>query len=83
MRPFKEGAFLLAKRTGSPVIPIVHTGSENTFPLGSGILLGRANIRIRVLDEIPASVVDELDVKALMALVREVMEKGLSQLESE
>ncbi len=32
MRPFKEGAFLLAKRASTGIIPIVLTGSENTFP---------------------------------------------------
>jgi 1-acyl-sn-glycerol-3-phosphate acyltransferase len=83
MRPFKEGAFLLAKKTGCPVLPIVHTGSENTFPLGSGILLGKAHIRIRVLDEIPSSTVEELDVKSLMILVRKNMEEGLAKLETE
>jgi 1-acyl-sn-glycerol-3-phosphate acyltransferase len=81
MRPFKEGAFLLAKRTGNPVIPIVVSGSENTFPLGSGILMGKAHIRIRVLEEIPSRQVDELEMKELMALVRERMEAGLEQLD--
>lgn len=83
MRPFKEGAFLLAKRTGSPIIPIVLIGSEHTFPLGNGWLMGPARIRIRVLDEIPTSTVEELEVKALMALVREKMEEGLKKLEGE
>jgi 1-acyl-sn-glycerol-3-phosphate acyltransferase len=82
MRPFKEGAFLLAKRTSSPIIPIILTGSEKTFP-GSGFLMAKANIRIKVLDEIPASTVDEMDVKTLMALVRQNMEEGLVQLELE
>ena len=80
MRIFKEGAFLLAKRTKSPIIPIVHTGSENTFPGGSWIM-GRAHIRIRVLDEIPAETVSKLDVKSLMSLTREKMEAGLASLE--
>ncbi len=81
MRPFKEGAFLLAKRTGSPIIPIVITGSENTFPLGSLVLIGNARIRIRVLDEIPAETVTGMEVKALMELVRKRMEEELKQLE--
>ncbi len=80
MRPFKEGAFLLAKRTGSPIIPIVHTGSENTFAKGSWFM-NKAHIRIRVLDEIPSATVDELDVQALMDLVRKRMEAGLEQIE--
>ena len=83
MRPFKEGAFLLAKRTACGVIPIVHTGSENTFDKGSWILKGKAVIYIRVLDEIPASQVEKLEVKELMMLTRKLMEEGLSRLEEE
>lgn len=82
MRPFKEGAFLLAKRTGAGIIPIVLTGSEKTFP-GRTWVMGPARIRIRVLEEIPAEAIREMDVEALMALVREKMEDGLEQLEQE
>lgn len=83
MRPFKEGAFLLARRTGSGIIPIVHTGSEKTFAPGSWVLKGRAPIYIRVLDEIPAEEVAKMDLKVTMARVREVMEQALDQLEKE
>ena len=83
MRPFKEGAFLLAKRTIAGIIPIVLTGSETTFPLGSGILMGPSHIRIRVLEEIPEQTVEEMEVKALMELVRKRMETGLEELEQE
>ena len=83
MRPFKEGAFKLAKKMGSGIIPIVHIGSEDTFARGSWVLKGRAHIHIRVLDEIPVSEVENLEVKALMDLVRERMETGLAQLEQE
>ena len=83
MRPFKEGAFLLAKKTACGVIPIVHTGSEKTFDRGSWVLKGRAPIHIRVLDEIPASLVEKLNVKELMQLTREKMEEGIEKLEQE
>jgi 1-acyl-sn-glycerol-3-phosphate acyltransferase len=83
MRPFKEGAFLLAKKTGCGVIPIVHTGSEKTFDRGSWALKGKAPIYIRVLDEIPVSEVERLEVKELMMLTREKMEEGLATLERE
>ena len=84
MRPFKEGAFLLAKRTGCGVIPIVHTGSEKTFGReGSWIFKGKAHIYIRVLDEIPASQVEKMEVKELMMLTRELMEEGIAKLEEE
>jgi len=80
MRTFKEGAFLLAKKAGIPIIPIVHIGSQNTFP-GSSWIMGKAAIHIRVLDEIPADRVNSLELKALMEMVRERMETGLAELE--
>ena len=83
MRPFKEGAFLLAKKTGSGIIPIVHIGSEKTVDHGSWVLKGKAPIHIRVLDEIPVSEVEKLDVKELMKLTREKMEEGIARLEQE
>ena len=82
MRPFKEGAFLLAKRAGCGVIPIVHTGSELAFG-GSWIFKGKAHIYIRVLDEIPASQVEMMEVKELQLLIREKMEEGIARLEEE
>ncbi|MGW8314164.1 MAG: lysophospholipid acyltransferase family protein [Bacteroidales bacterium] len=83
MRPFKEGAFLLAKKMGSGIIPIVHTGSEKTFDRGSWVLKGKAGIHIRVLDEIGPETVGQMEIRELMALVRMRMETGLAQLESE
>lgn len=81
MRPFKEGAFLLARKMECGIIPIVHTGTENTFNKGSWVLKGRARIFIRVLDEIPAETVKQMDTRALMALTRQRMEEGLERLE--
>ncbi len=83
MRPFKEGAFLLAKRMGCGVIPIVHTGSEKTFDRGSWVLKGKTTIHIRVLDEIPADKVKKLDVKMLIRIVRQRMVDGITELENE
>jgi 1-acyl-sn-glycerol-3-phosphate acyltransferase len=81
MRPFKEGAFLLAKKTGCGIIPIVHTGSENTFDKGSWVLKGKAPIHIMVMDEIPPETIQGLEVKEIMAMVRELMEQGLEELD--
>lgn len=83
MRPFKEGAFVLAKRMGCGVIPIVHTGSEKTFDRGSWVLKGKTTIQIRVLDEIPAEEVKKLDVKLLIKLIRQLMVDGIAELENQ
>jgi 1-acyl-sn-glycerol-3-phosphate acyltransferase len=83
MRPFKEGAFMLAKKMGCGVIPIVHTGSELTFDRGSWVLKGKTTIRIRVLDEIPAEKVKKMDIKVLTKMVRQEMVDGIASLEKE
>lgn len=84
MGRFREGAFLLAKKSDTPLIPVVHTGSEKTFQHGknSWVLAGRVTIRIRVLDEIPVEKVRELSVPELMEYTRQIMEKELALMES-
>lgn len=82
MRSFKEGAFTLAKRMNSPILPIVHSGTEKCFDRGSWAMKGRADIYIRVLDEIPAEVVAKTETGELMAMLREQMEQGLEELEN-
>jgi 1-acyl-sn-glycerol-3-phosphate acyltransferase len=83
MRPFKEGAFLLAKKMECGIIPIVHIGTEKTFDKGSWVLKGKARIFIRVLDEIPSETVKKLDAGELAVLVRQRMEDAIARLESE
>jgi 1-acyl-sn-glycerol-3-phosphate acyltransferase len=53
LRPFKHGAFTLAKRLGVPVLPIVLEGTGSALPKAGFVLQGRHPIRIRVLPEIP------------------------------
>ena len=84
MRPFKEGAFILAKRMQCGIIPVVHTGTEKTFPRGKGgwVLKGKTTIQIRVLDEIPAEVVTAMDTEKLKSHVRNMMVQGISEIEN-
>lgn len=85
MRPFRDGAFLLARKVNAGIIPIVHTGTENTFPRGKGnwVLKGPARIHIRVLDEIPPEQVAAMEPEALKDHVRNIMEQGIAELEQE
>lgn len=84
MRPFMDGAFLLAKRMNCGIIPIVHIGTEKTFSRGkeSWVLKGRAEIFIKILDEVPAATVAEMDLPELKRDVRERMENAIEELES-
>ena len=82
MRRFKEGAFLLAKKMKTGIIPVVHTGTEKCFDSAKSkwIMAGRSDIYIRVLDEITQETVQELKMDDLVALVRGRMEDGLNTI---
>lgn len=84
MRTFMDGAFVLAKKMNCGIIPIVHCGTENTFPSGKGgwVLKGKTLIEIKVLDEIPPEKVSALKTLELKEYVREIMNKGLDELSS-
>jgi len=53
LRAFKTGAFVLAKATGRPILPIVVDGTASALPKRGFVLQGRHRISITILDEIP------------------------------
>jgi 1-acyl-sn-glycerol-3-phosphate acyltransferase len=53
VRRFKEGAFELAHRTGTPVLPLVIDGTSEALPKHGVILRGRRTFRLRMLDPVP------------------------------
>jgi 1-acyl-sn-glycerol-3-phosphate acyltransferase len=52
LRAFKTGAFVLAKATGRPILPIVVDGTASALPKRGFVLQGRHRISITILDEI-------------------------------
>ncbi len=65
LQAFKPGAFDLAIRTGSPVLPILIEGTADALPKRGFVLRGRHPIRITVLDPIPPSDFAGRDARAL------------------
>ena len=51
VQPFKHGAFLLARKAGVPIVPIVLHNVKDALPKG-GFLIRPATIRISVLEPI-------------------------------
>lgn len=80
LRPFKHGAFTLAKRRGVPILPIVVEGTGNALPKAGFVLQqGKHPIRIRVLEELAPETWPAGDVEALAAHVRAVFQRELGQ----
>jgi len=69
LQPFKTGAFELALRTRSPLLPIVVEGTSNALPKRGFVLRGHHPIRITVLDPIPPERFSDVDAKELTAQI--------------
>jgi 1-acyl-sn-glycerol-3-phosphate acyltransferase len=70
LKVFKHGAFTLAQRMRTPILPIVVTGTAAALPKRGFVLQGRHAIRIRVLEAIPYARFANLSVEALTEHVR-------------
>ena len=53
LKPFKMGAFILAKKMKVPILPVVVEGTRHALPKYSINYHGTHRIRVRVLDEVP------------------------------
>ena len=79
LRPFKHGAFTLAQRTGSSIVPIVIEGTSSALPKRGYLLQGRHAITLRVLPPIVLSALPRGTPEALAEHVRGVFQRELQQ----
>jgi 1-acyl-sn-glycerol-3-phosphate acyltransferase len=77
MRAFKPGAFELALRTGSPILPIAIQGTADALPKRGFVLQGQHPIRVTILEEIPPQQFAQESAEDLAWRVRETLAKWL------
>ncbi|MCX7678782.1 MAG: 1-acyl-sn-glycerol-3-phosphate acyltransferase [Spirochaetes bacterium] len=82
-RPFKPGAFILAKEKKVPILPIVVSGTKDALPKKSFDYHGVHKIWLRVLDEIPFETFANMKVEDLIEMVRNLMLEAYRQLDRE
>jgi 1-acyl-sn-glycerol-3-phosphate acyltransferase len=73
IRAFKTGAFVLAKASGRPILPIVVDGTADALPKRGFVLQGRHRIRVEVLEEIPPESFAEESPEELAARVQRLI----------
>jgi 1-acyl-sn-glycerol-3-phosphate acyltransferase len=73
MKPFKHGAFTLAKELELPILPIVINGSKNTLPKHSLNFHGKQFCRIDVLPAIEPESFADMSVEQLTDSVYELI----------
>jgi 1-acyl-sn-glycerol-3-phosphate acyltransferase len=70
IKPFKPGAFILAKKMMVPILPIAINGTKNALPKHSLNFHGKHKIKVKVLDAIQYESFADLPVNEICKLVR-------------
>lgn len=71
LKPFKPGAFILAKELQLPLLTVAITGTQAALPKHSLNFHGHHDIRIEVLGEIPYAEFADMGVEATAEMVRQ------------
>lgn len=69
LRKFKEGAFKIAKNTGTDILPMVITGVQQALPKGAWLLRGKNTVTLHILPPIPY---ESFRDKSYIEITREV-----------
>lgn len=70
VKPFKPGAFILAKKMKKPILPLVINNTKDALPKHSLVLTGKHEMQIRVLDEIPYEIFKDMETDEIASMVR-------------
>ena len=71
VKPFKPGAFVLAKKTKTPIMPLVINNTKDALPKYSMRIRGEISMTVTVLDEIPYTAFKDMEIDQIAAMVRE------------
>ncbi|QSQ28457.1 1-acyl-sn-glycerol-3-phosphate acyltransferase [Pyxidicoccus parkwayensis] len=80
VKPFKDGAFVLAKKMNCPIIPVVLTGTARTLPKHGWVLDTKADCHVQVMP--PVDPAGFHDVHALRDYVRDLIIAEKARLDS-
>jgi 1-acyl-sn-glycerol-3-phosphate acyltransferase len=67
---FKEGAFLLAKQTKTPILPVVLDGAFAVLPKNEVLLKTKHRFQLKILPEISVSEIESTGIKDMMLKVQ-------------
>jgi 1-acyl-sn-glycerol-3-phosphate acyltransferase len=73
IKRFRDGAFVLAKKTNFPILPVVIEGSMEVFPKKGYVLKGSQTFRMRILPEISPESYQNKSVDELTKEVHNIM----------
>jgi 1-acyl-sn-glycerol-3-phosphate acyltransferase len=77
LRKFKSGAFIIAKRTKTPILPIVINGTRDILPKGTLFLNPTGHIHYRILPAINYEEYKNMDTDEIATMVRNKISEAL------
>ncbi|HXK61104.1 MAG TPA: lysophospholipid acyltransferase family protein [Acidobacteriota bacterium] len=77
--PFKRGSFLLAKKTGVPIVPVTLIGSHRLLPRGSA-MIQPGKIEVKIHAPIEYEQYKDLDLQTLAESVHQTVLKSYRQV---
>ena len=73
LKPFKSGAFTLAKKMKIPILPVVISGTKDVLPKHSMIFHGGQKMSIRVLEPVPYERFAHLSAEETGDMIRNII----------
>ncbi len=79
LKPFKPGAFILAKKMKVNILPVIMQGTSDVLPKNSLRFVWKGNMSLRVLDEISYKEFEDKSPKAAAEIVHDLFIKNLRE----
>lgn len=79
VKPFKPGAFILAKKKKKPILPMVINNSKNALPKHSIKIEGRYQMSVTVLNPVPYEVFKDMPVDDISQMVRHQIQSHVKE----
>lgn len=79
VKPFKHGAFILAKKMKKPILPMVINNTKKALPKHTIMIKGRHHMTVTVLDEIPFSVFKDMAIEDITKMVQHTISSHVNE----
>ena len=79
IKPFKPGAFILARKMKKPILPVVINNTKDALPKHSLQIRSNHQMEIRVLDEIPFRVFEHMQVDETAKMVQAIIASHINE----
>ncbi|MCP4669890.1 MAG: 1-acyl-sn-glycerol-3-phosphate acyltransferase, partial [Desulfobacula sp.] len=79
VKPFKQGAFILAKKMKKSIVPLVINNTKQALPKHSLVFRGRHKMELEVLDEIPYAKFEQMEIDDIAQMVQKIISSHVNE----